>query len=467
MIGSVSGRNSSIRVYFNGSHIERPKRGAAVKSTLIELPPELLELEEDSFEFSDAVSVEDIANQSKIEDEKVIKRLLLPGTAFGPYRILGFIAAGGMGEVYAAERVMPDGRRLGPVALKVIAPEYIGDWAITQRFKREAQISRAIRSLHVTRVYEFGETLDKHAFLAMEMLNGEELFERMYRRRLAPREVAEIILQILAGLRAVHESGFIHRDIKPENVYFHRLETGEEVVKILDFGIAKKRGEQSDPYLSVVGKIYGTPEYIAPEQGLNPDVDERADLYSVGIIMYELLAGRLPFEGDTAYTIILAHQNQKPPALPDTVDRYLKRIVGKSLAKRADDRYQSAAEFGRDLRRWLNKDDFIDTEDLVMRERHDTPDHAQHTPLYGLPAADSEPTTDLPSDAPPVQIFSKNQKLATEDQPVVALPPGTILDPHPERDPREDTAHGSRAAIIFTTLFVLAMITVVAWVFTH
>ncbi|MEZ4458309.1 MAG: serine/threonine-protein kinase [bacterium] len=433
-----------------------------MKSTLIELPPELLELDEDSVDFSDAVSVEELAQKSKIQDEKVIQRLLLPGSSFGPYRILGFIAAGGMGEVYSAERVMPDGKRLGPVALKVIAPEYLGDWAITERFKREAQISRAIRSLHVTRVYEFGETPDKHAFLAMEMLHGEELFDRMYRRRFTPREVVEIILQVLAGLRAVHESGFIHRDIKPENIYFHRTEGGDEVVKILDFGIAKRRGEQSDPYLSVVGKIYGTPEYIAPEQGLNPDVDERADLYSVGVIMYELLAGRLPFEGETAYAIILAHQNQKPPALPEGIDRTLMRIVGKSLAKRSDDRYQSAADFAQDLRTWFNRSDARDTDDLLQRQRHDTPERALYTPSQGLPRAQPEPSdAESESDAPPVQIFSKRKVV---EEPIPVAPPTSLLEPDPAPDPRQETAHGSKSAVLFTAAVVIAVAAVVIWV---
>ncbi len=432
-----------------------------LKSTLIELPPELLSLEEESIEVIEASSLEELAQKSKIQDERVIKRLLLPGNSFGPYRILGFIAAGGMGEVYSAERIMPDGKRLGPVALKVIAPEYLDDWAITERFKREAQISRAIRSTHVTRVYEFGETEDKHAFLAMEMLHGEELFDRMYSRRFATREVAEIILQVLAGLRAVHESGFVHRDIKPENIYFHRKDTGEEVVKILDFGIAKASGHQSDPYLSVVGKIYGTPEYIAPEQGLNPDVDARADLYSTGVIMYELLAGKLPFEGESAYAIILAHQNQKPPALPTEIDRIMKRIVGKSLAKRADDRYQSAAEFSKDIRRWLNHNDTIDTEDLVAEKtRHETPAPSLHTPPLG-----NQQIKDLSadSDAPPVQIFSKNKKLATEDEPALNL--AATEHVIPVADPRDEHAHGSKAAVIFTALVAIAILATAMWVF--
>lgn len=431
-----------------------------MKSTLVELPPELTELAEESVELTESQSVEELAQKSQISDEKVIKRLLLPGASFGPYRILGFIAAGGMGEVYSAERVMPDGKRLGPVALKVIAPEYLDDWAIAQRFKREAQISRAIRSPHVTRVYEFGETKDKHAFLAMEMLSGEELFERMYKRRFSTETSVAIILQVLAGLRAVHESGFIHRDLKPENIYFHQRDHDEEIIKLLDFGIAKRIGEQSDPYLSVVGKIYGTPEYIAPEQGLNPDVDERADLYSVGVILYELLSGKLPFEGETAYAIILAHQNQKPAPLPDAIDRVLSRIVGKALEKRADDRYQSAGEFAADLRKWMHRGDAVDIEDLVARPRQNTPDSPHHTPVQGVPSAKSA----READAPPVQIFSKKTRAADPPAPAPRTATLPLPDEPAPRDHRDDNAHGSKSAIVFTGAVVLAVIALMAWV---
>lgn len=437
-----------------------------MKSTLIELPPESAGLGEDSIEFVEAQSVEEIAAKGQIEDEHVKSRLLLPGQSFGPYQILGFIAAGGMGEVYACERIMDDGRRLGPVALKVISPEYMDDWAISQRFKREAQISRAIRSPHVTRVYEFGETKEGFAFLAMEMLTGEELFERMYGGPdFSNQQVVELMLGLLAGLRAVHNSGFIHRDLKPENIFFCHRDGAEDVVKILDFGIAKKRGQKSDPYLSVVGKIYGTPEYIAPEQGLNPDVDSRADLYSAGVIMYELLAGRLPFEAETAYALILAHQNEPVPPLPDSVPDGLQRIVRKSLAKRADDRFQTAEEFAASIRKWQNggAGDVLDTGDMAApRIRQDTPNHPQKTPVGGLPSAGDarrkasrvDAFSDAP--APPVQIFSKSSAISSSelDAPDVSEPASAL----PARtDPGED-GQSSLVATVVTGFVVLLVI---------
>jgi len=448
-----------------------PNVETVVKSTLVELPPELLELAEDSIELVDAVSIDEVVDTTQIKDEKVIKRLLRPGTAFGPYKILRFVAAGGMGEVYAAERLMADGRRLGPVALKVISPEYMDDWAISERFKREAQISRAIRSPHVTRVYEFGKTEEGHAFLAMEMLTGEELFDRMYSRRLSEEVSVEVILEILAGLRAVHDAGFIHRDIKPENVYFNQRD-GEEMVKILDFGIAKVRDERSDPFLSVVGKVYGTPEYISPEQGLNPDVDERSDLYSVGVILYELLAGKLPFDGETAYATILAHQSQPPPPLPD-VDPRLAKIVFKALEKRPDDRYQDAISFQEDLRKWLDfrRDDFMQESAHHGRFRAETPIRGNVTPLQGVPRADvglDEPSES--SEAPPVQIFSRPRRrheptphISSLTPKPVAEPKGVLLNDAPVLDPRDQKAHGSTAAKIITGVIIVIAVIVVAY----
>ncbi|WP_249756174.1 serine/threonine protein kinase [Microvenator marinus] len=445
-----------------------------MKSTLVELPPELIELIEDSDVIEDISSVDELVEFHDINDEKVIKRLLMPGAPFGPYKILKFVAAGGMGEVYAAERQMQDGRRLGPVALKVISPEYMDDWAISERFKREAQISRAIRSPHVTRVYEFGQTQEGHAFLAMEMLKGEELFDRMYTRRMSQEESVEVVLEILAGLKAVHDAGFVHRDIKPENVYFNQRD-GLEMVKLLDFGIAKVKDQRSDPFLSVVGKIYGTPEYISPEQGLNPDVDERSDLYSVGVILYELLAGRLPFDGDSAYAIILAHQSQAPPAMGSSVDAKLTKIVMKALEKRPEERYQSASDFQDDLRKWLDfrRDDFMADSAHHGRFRQDTPHHAKQTPMHGVPSPGlSEPSES--SEAPPVQIFSRPRR---RHQPT---PHVSTISPAPERetpkeskplalsdpsvvDPRDEKAHGSTAAKIITGVIIVLVLALVAW----
>ena len=333
-----------------------------VDSTLVEPPPEAEGLDaESSIDFVRADSLRELAEKTNIGDDNVLDRVLLPGNRFGPYHILGFVAAGGMGEIYAAERILSDGRRSKPVALKVISDEFSDDWKIIERFKREARISDAIRSRHVARVYEFGESPQGHVFLAMELLSGEELFDRLHRHRvLSAMQVAELTLQILKGLHQIHKSGFVHRDIKPENIYLAEKPDGTEEVKIIDFGVAKRADEKSDPLLSVAGQIYGTPQYIAPEQAINPDVDQRADLYSLGVVMYECVIGTLPFNGESSYDIIVAHQQRDVPRLPSSIDPAFADIIYTALAKTPDERYQSAVQMGRVLKRWIDETSWVE-----------------------------------------------------------------------------------------------------------
>jgi serine/threonine-protein kinase len=439
-----------------------------MKSTLIELPPEAISLEEESF--VEAASVEELAEKTDVEDE-VLGRVFLPGREIGPYRIVGYVASGGMGDIYAAKRMMDDGRLLGPVALKVIAPELRGEWQIEERFKREAAISKAIRSPNVARVYEFGESEDGYLFLSMELLRGEELFDRIVTlRRLEPTAVVRIILEALAGLHAVHESGFIHRDLKPENIYLSR-QTDEETVKILDFGIAKRSDEPSDPFLSVVGKIYGTPEYIAPEQGLNPDVDRRADLYSIGVIMHEALSGVLPFQGDTAYATILKHQNDEPPPLPDGVDDDLEKIIFKAMAKKPKDRYQTAAEMAADLRDWYVRrhDDELSQELRDSREmdkpkiRRKTPGRQADTPIEGTPVPNLMPTRKSrrkPKKKPSKKAASSKKPAPPPDH--AAPPPATASA---DELPVVGASESSPVAGIVTAVAVLLIIAAVVWTF--
>ncbi|AWV87815.1 serine/threonine-protein kinase [Bradymonas sediminis] len=311
-------------------------------------------------EYIEAATVEEFVHKTNISDQQVLDRVLLPGREFGPYRILGFVASGGMGEIYAATRANKDGVQSRPLALKVINPSHSGDWRIAERFKREASISQAIRSPNVIRVYEYGDRENK-PYLAMELLRGEELFERLCRVHTISLDVlTDLALQILQGLGDIHRSGFIHRDIKPENIFIAKQPGGREVAKILDFGIAKRRDERSDPLLSVVGQIYGTPEYLAPEQANHPDVDPRADLYSVGVMLYEAATGSLPFNGDTSYSVIAAHQNEPIPAMPSSIDPAFAEIVYRAMAKYPNDRFQSAQEMAQVLGRWRDETSWVD-----------------------------------------------------------------------------------------------------------
>ncbi len=401
-----------------------------MKSTVVEPPPDFDDGDEDDVDFIRASSVQDLANQTNIGNEEVLDRVLLPGKRFGAYEILGFVAAGGMGEIYAARRIKSDGTKSRPVALKVITAEYANDWRIIERFKREARISKAIRSRHVARVYEFGESPQGHVFLAMELLNGEELFDKLHRQgMLSPMEVAEVTLQILKGLHQIHESGFVHRDIKPENIFLAKpsKDATEDKVKIIDFGIAKRAEDKSDPLLSVAGQIYGTPQYIAPEQAINPDVDHRADLYSLGILMYECVTGNLPFMGESSYDTIVAHQNKDVPPLPSSVDPEFAHIIFQSLAKTPDERFQSALEMGRLLKKWRDETSWVEQTE---------PDLGMDLELDSIVVDDETTETIMDSGA---EAFSdsandgaKNQQPVTPRSAAV-----TEIDPTPEVTPRK------------------------------
>ncbi|MFW5966451.1 MAG: serine/threonine-protein kinase [Persicimonas sp.] len=480
-----------------------------MSSTLIELPPELGEEEASTVEYVEAGSLDELTEQAQIEDEEVLERVLLRGQQFGPYRILGFVAAGGMGEIYAAERRTDDGKRRHPVALKVISPEHLHDWRILERFKREASISKAIRSDNVIRVYEYGETEDDKAFLSMELLSGEELFERLCRVRTLPLDdLADIVLQVLNGLYDIHRSGFIHRDIKPENIFLARRPDGSEVAKILDFGIAKRRDEASDPLLSVAGQVYGTPEYLAPEQAIDPDVDPRADLYSVGIMLYEAASGSLPFQGDTSYSVIASHQNDPVPSLPSSIDPEFAEIVYTALAKNPDDRFQTAEEMARMIGRWREQtswveelpgnddlafDDVFDSQDLsparqktqiddtlpadeAPTDRQEEPAQEDQAEFYVAgrtastaskrrpqrPSSDGRPDSDIDLDALAEEPTPHNER-ASDDSPVDS--PTATKGPPRTVDPNEDAEEGSRTARIITWLAIAAIVAAVIWSF--
>ncbi len=441
-----------------------------MKSTLVEEPDSGVTGEFDGRQFSRASTVAELANESSLEDPALLSRVLLPGKKFGPYSILGFVAAGGMGEIYAARRTSSDGKLSRPLALKVISAEYNNDWRVIERFKREARISQAIRSPHVPRVYEYGESDQGHVFLSMDLLIGEELFDLLHRKgHLNLDELANITLQILKGLSQIHTSGFVHRDIKPENIYLSQRSNGQTRVKILDFGIAKSVEEKSDPILSVAGQIFGTPQYLAPEQAVNPDVDIRADIYSLGIVMYECASGSLPFDRDTAYALILAHQNEEVPPLPSSIDHEFAEIIYKALAKNPEYRFQSAEEMSYVLTRWLEETSSVEgdsVEPTIARARSDEfslDDIAMATILDAinithaatLPAIDEEDLTITSSG-----VF-KRLDVVRDEAPVIKVAPA----PAPKKNDATREEEPSRVAHRITVCALILILIAALWSF--
>jgi beta-lactam-binding protein with PASTA domain/predicted Ser/Thr protein kinase len=259
----------------------------------------------------------------------------------GRYRVLRKIGGGGMADVYLCEDLSL-GRR---VAVKVLLQRFLDDPNFVERFRREAKAAAGLNQTNLVSIYDWGE-VDGTYFIVMEYVEGETLKELVRRQgRLGGTEAVRISLQLLAALEFAHRTGIVHRDIKPQNVMLDRHGN----VKVMDFGIARA----GDSGMTEVGSILGTAQYLAPEQAKGQPVDERSDLYSVGIVLYEMLTGSVPFKGDSAVTVALKHVNEmavEPAQLVPGMPYALNQIVLKAIAKDPDQRYQSAGQFARDLR---------------------------------------------------------------------------------------------------------------------
>jgi serine/threonine-protein kinase len=260
----------------------------------------------------------------------------------GRYQVVRKLGAGGMANVYLAED-QELGRR---VAIKILNDRHANDDQFVERFRREAKNAAALSHPNIVSIYDRGEAEGTY-YIAMEYLDGRSLKELIVSRGPAPLNVAiEYVRQILSALRFAHRHGIVHRDIKPHNV----LVDAEGRVKVTDFGIARAGASQ----MTEAGSIVGTAQYLSPEQARGTTVDQRSDLYSLGIVLYELLTGTLPFNGDTPVEIAMKHLSQTPelpsvkrPELPHELDL----VITRALAKDPDDRYQSAEEMDADLER--------------------------------------------------------------------------------------------------------------------
>jgi serine/threonine protein kinase len=330
--------------------------------------------------FIDLPAVAEVAESLFPEDSEVKDRLEKE-QRISHYRIIRKLGAGGMGEVYLAEDTQLD--RI--VALKILPADVAFDKRRMQRFKQEAKLASSLNQPNILTIFEFGD-IDALHFIASEYVDGSTLRDQLHDRKLKLPEIIDISIQVIAALDAAHEARIVHRDIKPENIMVRRR---DRVVKVLDFGLAKlteKTSGQSTAHSdteantellvrTMPGSVIGTIQYMSPEQAQGLRVDERTDLWSIGVVIYEMVSGRVPFTGVTSSHTIVDILEKEPARLQSfgasNVPPELERIVGKALAKDPDERYQTAKDMLIDLRNLKKR---LELE--VEIERSSSPDSA-------------------------------------------------------------------------------------------
>jgi len=329
------------------------------------------------------------------------------------YRVERLLGEGGMGAVYEASHL----RLARRFAVKVLFPAVASNPEALARFKREATITSELHHPHIVEVIDFYHMSDGTPYLVMELLEGQDLATRIQRTgRLELLEVASILRQAASGLQAAHQHGIVHRDLKPQNIFLCRRGERDNFVKVVDFGISKVLGSQSA--MTRTGALMGTPFYMAPEQAEQraSEVDLRTDVYAMGVILHEMLAGQVPFSADSIPSLLYLIVHKDPPALqslrPD-VPESIERVIQKAMRKRPDDRYQSMGVLSREFISALEVRDFDEpTED--RKTRWTKPE----VPVVGDGARDSAvaPTVGAGLEAEPTEAWKPGGEHQQEEE---------------------------------------------------
>lgn len=309
------------------------------------------------------------------------------------YHVESIIAQGGMGVVYRCRHRMID----KAVAVKILRPDLAADREVTERFMMEARAASSVGNRHIIDVTDFGELPDGATYLVMEYLEGTSLAGRIKQEPpVSLTEILDIGSQVALGLHAAHEAGIVHRDLKPDNIFLCREPAGGYFVKILDFGIAKVASSQNK--VTRAGKIFGTPHYMAPEQGSGVEVDRRTDVYSLGVMLYELACAEVPFDAENPLGILTQHMYVAPvppnERAPDSrrVPVGLEAIILKCLSKNPDHRYSSMQALYDDLQRVEQGQIPEAVGDLLARGTDELPLSRLRIAAQAVPAATPAPS---------------------------------------------------------------------------
>ena len=297
------------------------------------------------------------------DGEDALVGLVLSNT----YKVVRILGEGGMGRVYEAQHVRIRGKRF---ALKTLHPEFTRRKDVLARFQREVEAAASIDSPHVVGVYDVDQTEDGRPFLVSELLEGKELGDYLDQAgKISVGFSVHVVRQICRALTAAHDKGVVHRDMKPENVFLAG-DAHDPVVKVLDFGISRLEGQEGNT-LTKTGMVMGTPSYMAPEQAKGLRVDHRADVYSVGAILYQMVTGRIPFDrADATATLaaVLTEEPERPRSIAPEVPEHIEMIIQRAMARNPDDRYKTMAELDAALSPY-DEAEILDEPSVSMRIR--------------------------------------------------------------------------------------------------
>lgn len=386
----------------------------------------------------------------------------------GKYEIAAQLGAGGMGAVYRARRVLIGDE----VAVKVLHAKFVNDETLVERFRREARAAAQLQHPNVVTIHDYGEARGREgfAYIVMEFVRGESLRDLLRREgRLDARRAVSLMRDVCAGVAAAHRRGIVHRDLKPDNIIVIPADedSAHERVKVVDFGIAKLRDMAADNTLTAAGAMVGTPFYMSPEQCKGESLDARADVYSLGALLYEMLAGAPPFTAPTLTGIIIQHISHPPPPISKDLDvpPPLQAAIARALSKEPDSRQSDAGELSREIQSAISETGATNATGATGGAATQANESARPTdPIFPATARPTHvtptPTTPVPQSptAPIAQHASTNVEAARTAQTHQQPPPQqTHTQPPPPQQhaPPLPPRKKSRAPLVIGLLVLL------------